>query len=474
MTTSTSRTVQGIIGGVFTLAVIYFVAGFVVDKKTGPIKAQERFDAFAYETRNLAATYEPTSEAFRTAIAPVLAEHIDGFASLQLYVNNQLVFDYQATQADENATASRMTEYAKTLFGNNLEISGVLLIGSPLAAVAHAKISFVLILIGTVTAIVLLLITPQKSPKAANRHDDLAIEAYEEEDSEESPEQPADDSDSYKTVKSNDSTGWQTNRAVAADDTARPADENDAARTPDEDNTFFPAASEDAFSPASDEKNSYPLATGITDSIIPVAASVHDTPTNFDPIGEMEEDNRLNAEDYQTTDDKADLPAQSDISATRNDQNSTEPDALTVALENELVDAIANGQDLVALIIHLRGLAADSTPVTQLKKLLTDRLGKQGIIGEHNAALALIIKNTNLDTAIAFAQSLNNAISVILQRSGQKAQTAIGISSRAFRMINADRLLTEADQAALHADEENPVIAFRANPEKYKEYLQEV
>ena len=76
--------------------------------------------------------------------------------------------------------------------------------------------------------------------------------------------------------------------------------------------------------------------------------------------------------------------------------------------------------------------------------------------------------------AIAFAQSLNNAISVILQRNGQSAQTAIGISARAFRMINADRLLTEAEQAALHADDENPIIAFRANPEKYKEYLQEV
>ncbi|MDE5613913.1 MAG: hypothetical protein K2I74_04590, partial [Treponemataceae bacterium] len=196
MTTSTSRTVQGIIGGVFALAVIYFVAGFVVDKKTGPVKAQERFDAFAYETRNLAATYEPTSDAFRTAIAPVLTEHIGGFTALQLYVNNQLVFDYQSAQADENAQAARMTEYAKTLFGNNLEITGVLFMGSPQAAVAHAKISFALILLGTVTAIVLLLITPQKSAKAANRPEDLVVEPYEDDD-EEAPGQPEDDADSY-------------------------------------------------------------------------------------------------------------------------------------------------------------------------------------------------------------------------------------------------------------------------------------
>lgn len=473
MTTSTSRTVQGIIGGVFALAVIYFVAGFVVDKKTGPVKAQERFDAFAYETRNLAATYEPTSDAFRTAIAPVLTEHIGGFTALQLYVNNQLVFDYQSAQADENAQAARMTEYAKTLFGNNLEITGVLLMGSPQAAVAHAKISFALILLGTVTAIVLLLITPQKSAKAANRPDDLVVEPYEDDD-EEAPGQPEDDADSYDTADDNDTAGWQTERAMPLNATARAADENDGEQTTDEDRTFFPPASENTFAVSSDEKNDVPPATDATDSVVPAAAPAYDAPTDFDPIGEMEEDNRLNAEEQQPADEKTESPAQADTSATESDRDNAEPDALTIALENELVDAIANGQDLAALVIQLHGVTADSTPVTQLKKLLTDRLGKQGIIGDHNAALALIIKNTTLDTAIAFAQSLNNAISVILQRSGQRAQTAIGISARAFRMINADRLLTEAEQAALHADDENPIIAFRANPEKYKEYLQEV
>lgn len=469
MTTSTSRTVQGIIGGVFALAVIYFVAGFVVDKKTGPIKAQERFDAFAYETRNLAATYEPTSDAFRTAIAPVLTEHIGGFAALQLYVNNQPVFDYQAAQADETATTARMTEYAKTLFGNNLEISGEVLMGSPDAAVAHAKISFVLILLGTVTAIVLLLITPQKSLKTTNRSDDLVVEAYKEDD-EEAPGQPEDDTD----ADDNGATDWQIDRAMPVNESAQAADEHDDEQTADEDHTFFTPASEAAFAVPSDEKNDVPPAADATDSVVPAEPPVYDAPpTDFDPIGEMEEDNRLNAEEQPTTDEKTDS-AQADTSATESDRDSAEPDALTIALENELVDAIANGQDLAALIIKLHGVTADSTPVTQLKKLLTDRLGRQGIIGEHNAALALIIKNTTLDTAIAFAQSLNNAISVILQRSGQSARTAIGISARAFRMINADRLLTEAEQAALHADDENPVIAFRANPEKYKEYLQEV
>ncbi|MDE6349528.1 MAG: hypothetical protein K2K67_00805, partial [Treponemataceae bacterium] len=252
------------------------------------------------------------------------------------------------------------------------------------------------------------------------------------------------------------------------------AEEHDGGQTIDDNRTFFPPTDEAAFATSSDEKNSIPPAADATDRVVPAEAPVYDAPTDFDPIGEMEEDNRLNAEEQPTTDDKAVSLAQADTFATESDRDSAEPDALTIALENELVDAIANGQDLATLIIQLHGVAADSTPVTQLKKLLTDRLGKQGIIGEHNAALALIIKNTALDTAIAFAQSLNNAISVILQRSGQRAQTAIGISARAFRMINAGRLLTEAEQAALHADDENPVIAFRANPEKYKEYLQEV
>ncbi|MDE7391074.1 MAG: hypothetical protein K2M90_01225, partial [Treponemataceae bacterium] len=304
MTTSTSRTVQGIIGGVFALAVIYFVAGFVVDKKTGPIKAQERFDAFAYETRNLAATYEPTSDTFRTAIAPVLTEHIGGFAALQLYVNNQLVFDYQSAQTDETAPAARMTEYAKTLFGNNLEISGVLLMGGPQAALAHAKISFALILLGTVTAIVLLLITPQKFPKTAKRTDDLIVETYEADD-EEVSEQPEYDADAYATADDNDTTDWQTDRAMPINETTQAADEHNGGQTADDDRTFFPPTDEVAFAASSDEKNDVPPATDATDRVVPPAAPVYDAPpTAFDPIGEMEEDNRLNAEEQPPTDDK--------------------------------------------------------------------------------------------------------------------------------------------------------------------------
>ena len=501
MTKPSGNIAQKIIGGVFALAVIYFIAGIVVDKNTGPRKAQERFDAFAYEVRTLAAKYEPTSEAFKAAFAPLLAERINDFDALYLYVNNQLLFNYSAPLANEGAAATRVSENTKTLFGNNLEISGILRTTGTQTLVAHAKVSFVLILLGTSVAIVLLLLTPQSTKKRRDNTDGGYKERASEDDdghfdktTDETisfsktttnnmlpeAERVQDNDDEITSIPQNndeqpqhqesispetlsEDTGFPQNEDTQA--TLRPADEESSAQHTADNTSNLPQKADDQ----TEETGSFILPTAESNGSI-AFNRMHGEDIDFDPIGEMEEDNRLSAEEPHlgTQDDYA-TPAP--FTAT---ETAYEPDAMTVALENELVDAIASGQDISALIIQLRGLTPDSTSVTQLKKLLTDRLGRQGIVGDHDGAIALIVKNTALDTALAFAQSLNNAISVILQRSGQTAQTAIGISARSFRMINAKQLLTEAQQAALHADNENPIIAFRADPEKYKQFLQEV
>lgn len=455
MTKKQMHGAQGIIGGLFALAVIYFIAGIVIDKKTGPVKAQERFDALAYETRTLAAKYEPTSDAFKNAFTPLIGS-LDDFAALQLSLNNQPLYQYDATVPSDTATIS-LSDETKTLLGNTLTISALLYSFKPQAVFTHANVSFVLIVLGTLGAIVLLVIVQYKpltvTHKKAKKHAESII--------------------------------------ILDDEEAETENETD-----DEEQS-------EAFADAVADSESEPIADTAEDE----EESTDDD--DFDPIGEMEEDNRLSAEEdvlvfadepseeAQESEDIIDFFEKAEVtdeaehteperSASPQDnaqdeetaqdeyeQENETPDAITIALDNEIADAIANEQDIAALIIQLQGLTLESTAATNLKKLLTDRLGKQGIVGDHNGNIALIVKNTNLDTALAFAQSLNNAVAVILERSGETAQTAIGISARSFRMINAIRLLTEAEQAALHADKENPIIAFRVNPEKYKQYVQE-
>ena len=54
-----------------------------------------------------------------------------------------------------------------------------------------------------------------------------------------------------------------------------------------------------------------------------------------------------------------------------------------------------------------------------------------------------------------------------------KEKCYIGVSTRSIRMISAERIITEAYEALKHAheDEENPIIGFRVNAEKYMEMM---
>ena len=76
----------------------------------------------------------------------------------------------------------------------------------------------------------------------------------------------------------------------------------------------------------------------------------------------------------------------------------------------------------------------------------------------------------SLDDAITFADKLHSDIEDIT------ADTCyIGISTRTIRIISGERLLQEAEEALNHAQEEKdtPIIAFRANAEKYRQYLEQ-
>ena len=84
-----------------------------------------------------------------------------------------------------------------------------------------------------------------------------------------------------------------------------------------------------------------------------------------------------------------------------------------------------------------------------------------------------VIKNkSTLDAALVQAEKIHSEITNILNNEKQKCY--IGISTRTIRMITGERLLTEATEALRHAeeDEKNPIIAFRANAEKYMKMMQ--
>jgi hypothetical protein len=90
--------------------------------------------------------------------------------------------------------------------------------------------------------------------------------------------------------------------------------------------------------------------------------------------------------------------------------------------------------------------------------------------------LAVILPNTDIDQAMRMSEELLKKLALLIQdRSDPMSYLNLfmGLSSRAGRLVDADRLLGEAMAAHRKAREERDthIMAFRPDPEKFRAYL---
>ena len=145
-------------------------------------------------------------------------------------------------------------------------------------------------------------------------------------------------------------------------------------------------------------------------------------------------------------------------------------------LDNELNRAIASEFDLSLFVFRIPSIQLDynNETIQKVCKYLTTEFQFKDLLFEYDEDCLIGIKNNmNLDTALTFADKLYSDITEIVKENDLKCY--IGISTRTVRIITGKRLLTEATEALKHAleDENNPIIAFRANAEKYRKMMQE-
>lgn len=145
-------------------------------------------------------------------------------------------------------------------------------------------------------------------------------------------------------------------------------------------------------------------------------------------------------------------------------------------LDNELNRAIASEFDLSLFVFRIPSIQLEhnNEVLQKVCKYLTTEFQFKDLLFEYDEDCLIGIKNNMiLDTALTFADKLYSDITEIVKENDLKCY--IGISTRTVRIITGKRLLTEATEALKHAleDENNPIIAFRANAEKYRKMMQE-
>ena len=147
---------------------------------------------------------------------------------------------------------------------------------------------------------------------------------------------------------------------------------------------------------------------------------------------------------------------------------------LNTRLESELVRAASSEQDLSIAIIKIPNMTKESPYYGNVCQCLQDFFQFKDFIFEYkDDGFAAIIQNKDVDQALESAAVLHANLSGVLANAGENSKPAIGLSSRSLRLITAERLKNEAEQALVHASEDpsSPIIAFRVNPEKYRQFM---
>ena len=126
-------------------------------------------------------------------------------------------------------------------------------------------------------------------------------------------------------------------------------------------------------------------------------------------------------------------------------------------------------EDLTLLLIHATDIPHNQQIIHLLRSTL-DRIHK--VFAFDKDILGVIIFYAPLDQAMQIASTLYDEIHAALDESA-KNSLGIGLTTRAGRLIPAPRMIEEAAAAIDKATQEggDPIVAFRVNPDKYRQCL---
>lgn len=147
---------------------------------------------------------------------------------------------------------------------------------------------------------------------------------------------------------------------------------------------------------------------------------------------------------------------------------------LETRLDSELARAASSEQDLAFFLIAIEKFDFKNQIIPQLTSILLQKFKFRDLIFEYGTnGFAAIVQGMNLDRAMQLSQDLYTEISGLLINYQMHNKFGIGITTRSLRLITGNRIINEAQQAVNKAfDEEGlPIVAFRVNPEKYRQCL---
>jgi hypothetical protein len=146
---------------------------------------------------------------------------------------------------------------------------------------------------------------------------------------------------------------------------------------------------------------------------------------------------------------------------------------LMTRMDNELKRATASELDLALFVLKFKNVPRTDSKMKEICDYLTVEFQFKDLLFEYkNDCLCALKISMNVDDAIDLGEKLVDDINGILKDDSKKVY--IGISTRGIRIVSGERLLKEADEAVIHAMEDDtcPVVGFRADAVKYRKFIE--
>lgn len=434
-----------LIASVFVLTIAAFAASVYNDYKSGAESAATRFEKLSSKTAETSGIYPCGSKEFIDAFNSAVGAP-NFYELLRLEVDGVEVYQYPSVPAKSNSF------FVKTFStriaggdGARIALSANIYALSPTMIFNRAKIAFIVILAGTLTACILLMYlylseSDAKVKKNGDGHESLFDDgAFGEENSlegdidlpEEESEDTLDEENLPSEFEGND-VAEDSKAALPENPVLDNSDfEDEKKSTQDDSAKNIDARQEEELPPSSPGQTIGPQQ--ISD------AAENDEQGLFSPVS------GFGWESY-----------------------------LSQRLESELVRAASSEQDLALVIVRIPGITSEYEFYSKICTAILETFQYKDFIFEYkDDGFAAIVQDKDVDGAMQSAEKLYSSLMDILKEEKQTAKPIIGISSRSLRLISVDRLKTEAEQALLHAGEDasSPIVAFRVNPEKYRKYI---
>ncbi|MCR4734734.1 MAG: hypothetical protein K5829_07025 [Treponema sp.] len=456
-----------IVSLIYAFAVGFFAYNIISEYKNGYKRTQITFDTMAHNVK--AAVLKGDSSTFSKDIEDSVAS-LNDYMSIEIKLNGQLFYIYP----NENVSGGKMT---RSLFMTdkvndiNIYINANLYLLRPYTIFSYARISFLIILITTLITIILLIYFSfvEKQLVSDNKDDDednSEIEYYEEKDSidessklNEENNIIKDKSDSQEISNELEKENKESFSVNDSEIEVEEKKENDESTNPDNESL--------------DNSNSELDIPGYEES------------EDENVEAELLKDNETPEEDIKEK-EEAVLPSE-EVKPMHIDNIAEEepsglfspttgfgwPQYFNTRLENELNRATSSEIDLALFILRIPGMDKTNEDIISICHYLSEQFQFADLIFEYKDDCFAAIKiGMNLDEALTFADKLHLEIENKL--SLQEKHCYIGISTRTIRLISADRIIKEAEEALVHAQAEpdSPIIAFRVDVAKYKEFVE--